>query len=68
MKPTELDELIRWFTGRELPTGHYQLSKWESTTDLANTVELAIDHARRGNTTSIDLLHRLKAKLAGAEL
>lgn len=66
MNQTELDELIHWFSGRELPPGPCQLSKWESTTDLSKTVTAAIDHARRGNTTSIDLLGRLKAKLMGS--
>jgi hypothetical protein len=59
----ENETLIAWFTGRDLPAGRFIISTYESTSDLANMVSHAILGARLGNTTSIAVLKRTKAKL-----
>lgn len=66
MNQTDIDELISWFADRAYPTGHFRISKWETTLDLADTVAITIEHARRGNQTSIEVLGRMKYALNGA--
>lgn len=70
-KATELTEedkeLIAWFQNRSLPESSpkhpYQVNRYTRTDDLANMIELAIGHVKRGNSTSKALLIELKAKL-----
>jgi hypothetical protein len=57
------EELINWFKGRALPTGHFRISSYETTDNLANLIELALANMERGNKTSQAVLTRVKAKL-----
>lgn len=59
----EIDSLAQWFAGQTIPIGHFRISPWEHTNDLTHTVNLAIEHARTGNTTSLEMLKRIKDKL-----
>jgi hypothetical protein len=64
----ENEALITWFTGRNLPTGHFVFSAWESTNDVTNMVAHAIVGAHKGNKTSLAVLKRTKAKLESEPL
>ncbi|MFD2933857.1 hypothetical protein [Spirosoma flavum] len=58
------EKLIAFFTGRKLPIkGYFQISTWDSTFDLRNTVDLAIIGLRAGDSASRDMLQRIKQKL-----
>lgn len=57
------EEMINWFKGRDLPTGHFRISPYETTDNLANLVELALANMERGNRTSQSVLTRVKVKL-----
>ncbi|MFD2937088.1 DUF6965 family protein [Spirosoma flavum] len=59
----EVEALVKWFEGKKLPEGYFAFSAWESTYNLANTVSLAFDNARAGNTNSLAVLKRVKEKL-----
>ncbi|MCX6215516.1 hypothetical protein [Spirosoma sp.] len=58
------EKLIAFFTGRKLPPkGYFQISSWESTFNIKNTVDLAINGLRAGDNASRETLLRIKQKL-----
>ncbi|ADB38903.1 hypothetical protein [Spirosoma linguale] len=58
------EKLIAFFTGRKLPPkGYFQISGWESTFNIKNTVDLAIIGLRSGDSASRDTLLRIREKL-----
>lgn len=63
MTTSDDEELIAWFTNRQLPTGHFRMASWSTTDDLANMVQLAIDKLHQGNPTARINLQLVKARL-----
>ncbi|SOD79684.1 hypothetical protein SAMN06269250_1053 [Spirosoma fluviale] len=58
------EKLITFFKGRKLPPkGYFQISAWESTFNLKNTVDLAVIGLRAGDSASRDTLLRIREKL-----
>lgn len=58
------EKLIAFFKGRKLPPkGYFQISAWDSTFDLKNTVDLAIAGVRGGDGASRETLKRIKQRL-----
>lgn len=64
------DEVIKFFAGRQLPTGRVTFSGYKSTDDVANMVKLGIDRMQQGgngaNTARAGLV-RLAEYLKGVE-
>jgi hypothetical protein len=58
------EKLIAFFKGRKLPPkGYFQISTWDSTFDLKNTIELAIIGLQAGDSASRETLKRIKQKV-----
>jgi hypothetical protein len=58
------EKLIAFFKGRKLPPkGYFQISAWDSTFDLKNTIDLAITGLRAGDGASRETLKRIRERL-----
>ncbi|MVM37674.1 hypothetical protein GO730_08805 [Spirosoma sp. HMF3257] len=59
----ELNELLAYFQGRNLPDTEFVISRWARTCNLRQCVQLALINARNGNKTSTKTLRLIREKL-----
>ena len=59
----EKEALVSWFNSKQWPATYHKISAWESTDNLAKTVNTTIEAARQGNANSVEVLKRLKTSL-----
>ncbi len=59
----EKEALVNWFISKQWPATYHKISAWESTDNLAKTINTTIEAARQGNANSVEILKRLKTSL-----